>query len=54
MSKQIFYRQGENRPKVAPEQLQHNGNFTEATAAEIKHNLVCTFIEVSAVYRFLL
>ena len=28
------------------------GNFTEVTAAEINHNLVCTFIEVSAVYRF--
>ena len=27
-------------------------DFTEATAAEITHNLVCTFIEVSAVYRF--
>ena len=38
--------------KVAPEQLQHNSNFTEATAAEINHNLVCTFFEVSAVYRF--
>ena len=35
-----------------PEQLQHNGHFTEATAAEINHSLVCTFIEVSAVYRF--
>ena len=35
-----------------PEQLQHNRNFTEATATEINHNLVCTFIEVSAVYRF--
>ena len=41
-----------HRPKVAPEQLQHNENFTEATAAEINHDLVCTFIEVSAVYRF--
>ena len=35
-----------------PEQLQHNRNFTEATAAVISHDLVCTFIEVSAVYRF--
>ena len=34
------------------EQLQHNGNFTEATAAEINHDLVCAFIEVSVVYRF--
>ena len=34
------------------EQLRHNGNFSEATAAEINHDLVCTFIEVSAVYRF--
>ena len=33
------------------EQLQHNRNFTEATAV-ISHDLVCTFIEVSAVYRF--
>ena len=52
MSKWIFYRQGKNRPKVPPEQLQHNGNFTEATAAEINHGRVCTFTEVSAVYRF--
>ena len=35
-----------------PEQLQHNRNFTEATAAVISHDLVCTFIEVSAVYQF--
>ena len=49
----IFYsEQGKNRPKVAPGQLQHNRNFTEATATEINHNLVCTFIEESAVYRF--
>ena len=27
-------------------------DFTEATAADITHNLVCTLIEVSAVYRF--
>ena len=33
------------------EQLQHNGNFTEAMAAEINHNdLVCAFIEVSTVF----
>ena len=38
--------------KTKNEQLQHNGNFTEATAAEINHNLVCTFIEVSVGYRF--
>ena len=43
---------GKNKPKVVPEQLQHNRNFTEATAAVISHDLVCTFIEVSAVYRF--
>ena len=43
---------GKNRPKVAPKQLQYNWNFTEATVSEIIHNLVCTFIEVSAVYRF--
>ena len=35
ISKQILYRQGKNRPKVTPEQLQHNRNVTEATAAEI-------------------
>ena len=52
MSKLIFYRQGKNRPTVAPAQLQHNTNFTEATAAETSHDLVCTFIEVSALYRF--
>ena len=40
------------RPKVAPEQLQHNRNFTEVTAPEINHNLVGMFIEVSVVYRF--
>ena len=34
-----------DRPKVAPEQLQHNVNFTEVTVAEIDHDLVCTFIE---------
>ena len=34
------------------EQLQHNQNFTEAAAAEINHDLVCAFIEMSAVYRF--
>ena len=27
-------------------------SVTEATAAEINHDLVCGFIEVSAVYRF--
>ena len=27
----------------------NNGNFTEATAAEINHDLVCAFTEVSAV-----
>ena len=52
MSKLIFYRQGKNKPTVAPAQLQHNTNFTEATAAETSHDLVCTFIEVSALYRF--
>ena len=34
------------------EQLEHNGNFTEATAAEINQDLVCAFIEVSVVYQF--
>ena len=49
----LLYRQGKNRPKVATEQLQHNAwNFTEATAAEINHNLVWRFMEVSSVYRF--
>ena len=27
-------------------------NFTEATTTEVKHDLVCAFIEVIAVYRF--
>ena len=27
----------------------NNGNFTEATVAEINHDLVCAFTEVSAV-----
>ena len=52
MSVLYNHRQGKNKPKIAPEQLQRNGNFTEATAAEINHNFVCMFIEVSAVYRF--
>ena len=43
-----------NRKKEKAEQLQLNGNFTEATAAEISHDLVCTFIEVSAVLPILL
>ena len=43
-------RQGENRPKEPNKQ--HNRNFTEATAAQINHDLVCAFTEVSAVYRF--
>ena len=43
-------RQGENRPKEPNKQ--HSRNFTEATAAEINHDLVCAFTEVSAVYRF--
>ena len=53
ISKYIFYRQGKTHQRCATAlQLQHNRNFTEATAAEINHNLVCTFIEVSAVCRF--
>ena len=44
-------RQGENRSKE-PISYSTIGIFTEATAAEINHNLVCAFIEVSAVYRF--
>ena len=32
--------------------VQHCGNFPKATATEMNHNLVCTFIEVSTAYRF--
>ena len=47
-----YFANSEKQTKSSAQQLQHNGNFTEATAAEINHNLVCTFIKVSAVYRF--
>ena len=51
MRKQIFYQAREKQTERA-EQLQHNGNLTEAMASEINHDLVCVYIEVSAVYRF--
>ena len=40
MREQIFYQAREKLTERA-EQIQHNGNFTEATSAEIKHDLVC-------------
>ena len=46
---------GKGKQTERAEQLQHNGNLTEATAAEINHHLldlVCAFIEVSVGYRF--
>ena len=43
-----FIRQGENSPKEPNKQ--HHRSFTEAAAAEINHDLVCAFTEVSAVY----
>ena len=48
-------RQGENRPKEPNSYSTMEISVTEAKAAvirEIKHDLVCAFIEVSAVYRF--
>ena len=51
MRKQIFY-PARGKQTERAEQLQHNRNFTKATAAEINHDLACAFIEVSAVYRF--
>ena len=45
-------RQGENRPKEPNSYSTMGISVTEVTAAEINHDLVCAFIEVSAVYRF--
>ena len=52
---QINLLSGKGKQTERAEQLQHNGNLTEATAAEIYHHLldpVCAFIEVSVGYRF--
>ena len=45
-------RQGENRPKEPNSYSTMGISVTEVTAAEINHDRVCPFIEVSAVYRF--
>ena len=46
--KEIFYQAREKQTERA-EQLQHNGNFTKATAGETYYDLLRAVIEVSAV-----
>ena len=52
MRNKFSIRQGENRPKEPNCYSTMGISVTEASAAEINHDLLCAFIEVSAVYRF--